>query len=209
MKGFFDQVWGIRYPSNSLRISGRSLKFGGMMHSTMEQIAIINGHVRPIFACSRNFQNRLRPGLRDDVTTLTPQGVRPSAWNSVGWCTVPWNRLLLKMAMLGQFLCVPPNFEIFHDRLEPGRWNWGNHIMAWTLVAWCSLPWSGALYEMATLWSRLAKAAVILWISCSKTDITGLFIYSYPPSNLHVASVFIYIYIFIYRFFGVACFQFY
>ena len=48
-------------------------------------------------------------------------------------------------------LRVPWNFEIFHDRLGPGRWNWGNHIIAWNLVAWCSLPWSRSLYEMATL----------------------------------------------------------
>ena len=35
---------------NFLIISAIDLKFGGMMHSTMEQIAIKNGHVRPIFA---------------------------------------------------------------------------------------------------------------------------------------------------------------
>ena len=50
------------------------------------------------------------------------------------WCTVHWIRLLLKMAMLGQFLWVPWNFEIFNDRLGPGRWNWGNHVTAWNLV---------------------------------------------------------------------------
>ena len=41
--------------------------------------------------------------------------------------------------------------EIFHDRLGPGRWNWGNHIKVWNLVAWCKLPWNGSLYVMATL----------------------------------------------------------
>ena len=38
--------------SNSLRISAISLKCGGMMHSTMEQIAMKYGHARPIFPCS-------------------------------------------------------------------------------------------------------------------------------------------------------------
>ena len=37
--------------------------------------------------------------------------------NLVEWCTVAWNRSLFKMAMLGQFLRVPRNFEIFHERL--------------------------------------------------------------------------------------------
>ena len=71
--------------------------------------------------------------------------------NLVGWCTVPWSRLLRKMAMLSQFLHVPRNFANFNDRLGPGRWNWGNHIMAWNLVLWCSLPWNESLFEMATL----------------------------------------------------------
>ena len=48
------------------------------------------------------------------------------------------------MVMLGQFLRIPWNIEISHKRLGPGRWNWGNHIMAWNLVAWCILPWSGS-----------------------------------------------------------------
>ena len=55
------------YGSNSLRISAINLKFGGMMHST-------------------------------------------------GW----WSRLQFKMAILGQFLHISWNFEIFHDRLRPG-----------------------------------------------------------------------------------------
>ena len=94
--------------------------------------------------------------------------VTNSNWNLVGWCKVKllisaislkfsgtmhrtMKQITTKMAMLGQFLSVPLNFEIFHDRLGPGRWNGGNHIMAWNLVAWCSLPWRGSLYEIATL----------------------------------------------------------
>ena len=53
--------------------------------------------------------------------------------------------------LIFKYLRVPRNFEMFHHRLGPGRWNWGNHITAWNLVASCSLSWSGPLYEMATL----------------------------------------------------------
>ena len=62
---------GRRYNFNSLMISAISLKFGGMMHSTMEQIAVWNGYARPIFASSTelwNFQNR--PVPRDDGIVL-------------------------------------------------------------------------------------------------------------------------------------------
>ena len=52
--------------SNSLRISAISLKFGGMMHSTMEQIAIYNGHVRPIYACSTELKFSMK-GFFDQV----------------------------------------------------------------------------------------------------------------------------------------------
>ena len=44
---YLEEVW-----VNSLRISGISLKFGGMMHSTMKQIAIENGYARPFFVHS-------------------------------------------------------------------------------------------------------------------------------------------------------------
>ena len=58
-----------RYRSNYLRISAMGLKLGGMMHSTMKQIAIQNGYAVPIFVCFTelwNFYDRLGPGLRDD-----------------------------------------------------------------------------------------------------------------------------------------------
>ena len=103
--------------------------------------------------CSANFdtfhgtfQNKLGPGLRDYVTTLTLEEFQLSAWNLVGQCTVWWSRSLLKMVSLDQYLRIPWNFEIFHHRLGPGIWNWVNHITAWHLVAW-----SGSLYEIATL----------------------------------------------------------
>ena len=59
--------------SNLIKISAISLKFGGMIYSTMEYMATLNGYARPIFACSTEiFHDRLFwPGLRDDVTALT------------------------------------------------------------------------------------------------------------------------------------------
>ena len=58
-----------RYRSNSLRVSVMGLKLGGMMHSTMKQIAIQNGYAMAILCVSQNFEifhDRLGPGLRDD-----------------------------------------------------------------------------------------------------------------------------------------------
>ena len=49
---FLTRPEGRRYRSNSLSISGVSLKFGGMMHSNMKQIVILNGHARQFFARS-------------------------------------------------------------------------------------------------------------------------------------------------------------
>ena len=40
-----------------LRISAISLKYGGMVRSTMEQMAIKNGHAQPIFASSTKLWN--------------------------------------------------------------------------------------------------------------------------------------------------------
>ena len=46
-----------RYRSNPLRISSISHKIGGVMYSTMEQIAIRNGHAGPMFAWSTELWN--------------------------------------------------------------------------------------------------------------------------------------------------------
>ena len=50
---------------------------------------------------------------------------------------------------------------------------WGNHTTDRNLVAWCSVPWSGSLFEMAMfsqcthfLISADPEGAVILWTSC-------------------------------------------
>ena len=91
----------------------------------------------------------------------------------MGWCTVPpWSRSLLKLDKLGQFLSVPRNFEIFHDRLGSGKWNWGNHIRP-------EIWWHDAVYHEADhcmkwphsanvriFWFRPAEGAVVLWTSC-------------------------------------------
>ena len=54
------------------------------MHSNnMKQIGIQNGPAGPIFAHSMelwNFQSRLGPGPRDDVTALTLEGFQLSTW---------------------------------------------------------------------------------------------------------------------------------
>ena len=114
------------------------------------------------------YQNGLRAGSRD-VAARALLGFQLTTWYLVGWCTVQWSRSLLKMVMLGQFLCIPWNFEIIHYRLGAGRWNWENHFTAWNMVAWCSLPWRRSLYEMADVrifLFRPAKGAVVPWTSC-------------------------------------------
>ena len=55
----------------------------------------------------------------NDVTALNLL-----AWNLLGRCTVPWSRSLFKIAMLGQFLGVPRDFEICHDALGRGLWDY-------------------------------------------------------------------------------------
>ena len=64
---------------------------------------------------------------------------------------------------------VPWNCEIVHDRLGPGRWNWGNQIMAWNLVAWCiadhCMKWAYSA-NVRIFWSRAAEGAVVLWTTC-------------------------------------------
>ena len=41
-----------RYRSTSLKISAIGLKFSGVMHITMKQVATLNDYTRPIFARS-------------------------------------------------------------------------------------------------------------------------------------------------------------
>ena len=53
--------------------------------------------------------DRIGPSLRDDVTTITLEGLQLSAWHLVEWFPVPWSRLLLQMARIGYFLRDPRN----------------------------------------------------------------------------------------------------
>ena len=95
----------------------------------------------------------------NDIPAPTLYGFQLSAKIMVGWCTVPWSRSLSKMAMLRQFLHIPRNFEIFHDRLFwPGL---RDDVSAPTLkgfqvsdtnsVGWCIVTWSRSLFKMAML----------------------------------------------------------
>ena len=63
------------YRFKSLRISAIGLKFCGVMHNMMKQIAIkmaMLGQCLPALGMMHNFENMLGPGPRDDVTALTP-----------------------------------------------------------------------------------------------------------------------------------------
>ena len=56
--------------------------------------------------------------------------------------------------------------EGFHDKLQPGSWNWGNHITILNLVTWCSLQcmqinvWNGHTQVMFTF-SDLGRPRVL------------------------------------------------
>ena len=80
------------------------------------------------------------------------------AWNLMEWCTVPWGRLQHKIPVVGQFLYVPKNFEIFHDRHGSGLMDdvtvltiYGFQVSALNLVQWCKIPWSRLLLKMPLL----------------------------------------------------------
>ena len=66
------------------------------------------------------------------------------------------------MAILSQTLGIPQNFEIFHDRLGPGKWNWGNHITTSILV---KLLHSA---NVRIFWYWPTEGAVFLWTCCEK-----------------------------------------
>ena len=52
----------------------------------------------------------VRLSVPKDVTAVTIWRIQLSFWNLVGWCTVPWSKLLIKMTILGPFLRIPRNF---------------------------------------------------------------------------------------------------
>ena len=90
------------YCSNSLRISAIGLKFVWIIHITMKQIAnwLLCTAIFASFMELWSFHDRLGTGVGDDGAALTVQRFELSAWNLVGWCTVPSRRLLYTMAML-------------------------------------------------------------------------------------------------------------
>ena len=76
-------------------------------------------------------------------------------WPMVGWFTIPWSRSLLKWPCLANFCAFHGIFEIFHDRQDQIWWTtltlWlfkRYQLSAWTLVGWCTVPWSRLLFEM-------------------------------------------------------------
>ena len=109
----------------SLSISPIDLTVGGMVHSIIEQLAIINGYARPIFAYSTELWNfcRLWPGLRDDVTALIFKdfGYWPELW----WVDVQFHEAdrytkLHVWPILARFT----EFWKLHDSLGPSpRYN--------------------------------------------------------------------------------------
>ena len=86
--------------------------------------------------------------IQNDNTALTLLTFQLLAWKVMGWCTVSWSRLLFKMAMLGQFLCVPRNFEtsmIAWDQV----WAIVTHIRKCEqITSWPEIWWHDAMYHV-------------------------------------------------------------
>ena len=124
------------------------------------------------------FFDKFEPGMKYDGTALTTQGFQPLACNLAQWCTVPLSRLIIEMAMLGPFLRVPSNFEIFHERLVSGRWlmrkshyrlRFGG-MMRWTMMR--ITIWNGYAQPMSAF-SDLSRPR------CCRS----LNVLLYPPNN--------------------------
>ena len=118
---------------------------------------------------SRNFEilyDMFGPGLRERCYHSL-RGFQLSVWNLVGPC-IPWSRLLYKMAMLSQFLCISWNFEFYHDRLGPGL---GDDITALTLLKDFSyqpeILWDDTQYHWAGYYLRWLCSAIF----CASTGL--------------------------------------
>ena len=130
-----------RHRSNSLRISAISLKCGGVMYRLLFRMVMLGQFLR----VPRNFEifyDRIGPVLMDDVTALTPCEFQLSAWHLVGWCTVSWSRLLVKMAMLGRFFARPRVhiisnifYSFIHSFIHcnPNQVNTYLHALSWRI----------------------------------------------------------------------------
>ena len=127
---FLTRSEGCRYRFKSLRISDIGLKFGEMMHRCVANFCVLHGTLKFSMIClltrSEGCHYRFK-SLRISTTGLKFGGVM-RVWGTtlplyllrisaiglefVRWCTETWSRLLCKMAMIANFLCVPPNSKI-------------------------------------------------------------------------------------------------
>ena len=90
-------------------------------------------------------------------------------------------QIAIKNDCARSFFCVPQNFEIFLDRLWPGlradvsyHEMWGNHIMAWNLVAWRNVPWSWSPFETVTLSQCLHFLISADWQCCISPNVLSI-----------------------------------
>ena len=105
MEGFLTRSEGRRCRSYYLRISGITMKLGGVIHSNMKQNAIYSGTFKFSMIGLEQVWGTTSPlELFYDFPLL--------AWRVVGWCTVTWSTSSFQMAMLGPLFRVPRNFEI-------------------------------------------------------------------------------------------------
>ena len=130
----------------SLRISAIGLTLGGMMHTNMKQIAIQNGHARPIFARSTklcHFQKRLGPGPREYVTALTLSGFQLLAWNlwPAKFCAL-YGTLTFFMIYFGQKDAIEKIALLPEIWWHDAVYHEADHCMKWSHSANIRIFWS-------------------------------------------------------------------
>ena len=127
----------------------------------------------------------IRLSVQSDVTALTLLGFQLSAWNLVGWCTVPWSRSLSKMTMLCQFSAFHRTFKFSMISLDQ-VWGMVTHVThirkCEEITSWPENWWHDTMYHEADhhlkwprstnvriFWSRPAEGAVVPWTACALT----------------------------------------
>ena len=70
------------------------------------------------------------------------------------WCILPWSILPLKMAMMGQSLCITWNFEMFGDRLRAGLRNGITALTLKDFSYWPEIWWDDVHYHEAYFFSK-------------------------------------------------------
>ena len=120
-----DHVWK-RTCNHSISVGtlDGSLKVFGVSHSQCHEVdRYLNGHTQTI---SRNFQ--ISHDWFDHVW-----GKKRIAIST--WYLLVWSRLLWKMSVFCQFICIPQGFEMCHNRYDPdlsdvnnlcSEWSWWN-----------------------------------------------------------------------------------